>query len=110
MLAAVAPRTGEFRSGERMPLDGPVNWLAGEAGALADTVMPSTGVAVTVTVAVDSERTESVVGETASWIPGACCTCNVTVLLETRPSPAAVMTSCVDATAAEFAAVSVSVA
>jgi hypothetical protein len=110
MLAPVTPRTGVFRSGERMPLGGPVNWLASESGALADTAIPPTGVAVTVTVAVDRESTESAEGDTASWIPGACCTCNVTVWLEVSPSPAAVITSCVAATAAELAAVSVRVA
>ena len=62
------------RSGERIPRGGPGERLGWTPVAADETVTPPTGVAVTVTVAVEIERMESAVGETLSWIPGACCT------------------------------------
>ena len=59
--------------------------------------------------AVPTVPAASVAGDTASVIPGACCTCKLTLWLATRPSPAAVATTLADPTVAVADAVSVSV-
>jgi hypothetical protein len=71
---------------------------------------PPTGVAVTVTVFAEMDKTESVCGDTFSRIPGAAWTCIVTFLLATKPSPATVTITAAEPTAVVEAAVSVSTA
>jgi hypothetical protein len=71
---------------------------------------PPSGVAVTVTVAVASDCTETDAGDATSCTPAACCTCNVTFWVTTRPSPVADTEIVAEPTVAVDEAVSVSVA
>jgi hypothetical protein len=77
--------------------------------ALEGITTPPRGVTVTVSVAVASDCMESEVGETLSWIPGACATWRVRVWVDVRPSPATVILSVAEPTAAVEAAVKVRV-
>jgi len=72
-------------------------------------VIPPTGVAVTVTVAVERACTETLAGETVSKMPGACCTCATICLLAEMPSPLAVTVIVAEPNAAVDEAVKVSV-
>jgi hypothetical protein len=60
-----------------------------EPAAPAGTTAPPNGVATTVRVAAARDCTETEVGDVASVTPAACCTCNVTSWIATRPSPEA---------------------
>lgn len=77
--------------------------------ATPPTVSPPTGVAVTVTLAVASDCTDTDPGDAASTMPGANVTCAVNVPLAVRPSPAAVTVTVPDSTFAVELAVSASV-
>ena len=91
------------------PLGSPEATPMLEPAAPAGIAAPPTGVAVTITVAADSDDTETDAGETASVTPGACSTWTLTLWLAISPSPAAVNTMLADPTAAVDEAVTVSV-
>ena len=75
----------------------------------AATVIPPTGVAVTVTVEDDRDCIETDAGDEASVIPGAACTCKLTLFVAVSPSPAAVIVTVAEATGAVLDAKSANV-
>jgi hypothetical protein len=101
-------RTGALHEAES-PLGKPEATLILDPAALPAAVKPPTGVAVTVTWAVDNDCMEMDAGEAARMMPGACVTWSVICLVATRPSPAAVIVIVEVAIFAEEAAVNVNV-
>jgi hypothetical protein len=92
-----------------IPFGNPEAMLMVDQPAFVTKTAPPMGVAVTVTVAVESDPIDSVCGDTANATPSAGCTCNVTLLLAETPSPATVTTTVADDGGIVGDAVSVSV-
>lgn len=91
------------------PFGNPEAMLMLDPAAPLGTFTPPNGVAVTVTVAVPSDGIAIETGAAASLIPGACTTCNGTVLVSVSPSPLAVMVIVAEPTVAVDEAVRVNV-
>jgi hypothetical protein len=91
------------------PLGSPAATEIVDPVAPAGITTPPTGVAVTVTVADESDGTDTVVGDAEISTAGAYCTCNATCLVAVNPSPLAVIVTVAAPTVAEDEAVSVSV-
>jgi hypothetical protein len=92
-----------------IPFGNPEAMLRVDQPALVTKTAPPQGVAVTVTVAVETDVIDSVCGDTANTTPSAGCTCKVILLLAEMPSPATVTTTVADDGGAVEDAVSVSV-
>jgi hypothetical protein len=91
------------------PLGSPEATLMLDPDAAAGMATPPAGVAVNVTIAEESDATETEVGAADNCTPAAACTCKVTFWVEVSPSPAAVITTVAFPTVAVAEAVSVSV-
>ncbi len=98
-LAAPHEAVKPFGNPEAMVMVAPAPFVA--------SATPPTGVAATVTVAVERDDTETACGDTCSKTPGAACTRKATYLLAARPSPATITTGVAEAATAVEVAVRV---